>query len=209
MAEDAAAHAVVASSETRRNRLPYTFGNAVVLGQPLVHERVVRAQQVERAAVLRDDALDEQLGLAPERLAQVVVEVGERPRVRARRGEVPQIQPLAGEVGDERLGLRIRQHALHLLLERRRPIEPPAIARSSSSSSGTLLHRKNDSARRARRRSRDTASAARRSSDRARCGTGTRCWRARRGAPSRCRRRSRPRRAPPCRTAAAPRDRRR
>ena len=65
-------------SETRRKRLPYTFGNAVVLGQPLVHERVVRAQQVEHAAVFADDALEEQLGLAPERLAQVVVEVGER-----------------------------------------------------------------------------------------------------------------------------------
>ena len=69
--------------------------DAVVPGEPLVHEGVVRAEQVERAAVFADDALEEQLGLASKRLAQVVVEVGELPRVGTRRGEVAQIQPLA------------------------------------------------------------------------------------------------------------------
>ena len=44
--------------------------NAVVPRQPFVDERVVRAQQLEEAPVLADGALDEQLGLAPERLAQ-------------------------------------------------------------------------------------------------------------------------------------------
>ena len=57
--------------------------DAVVPRQPLVDERVVRRQQIEDAAVLAHDAVEEQLGLAPERLPQVVVEVGELVRVRA------------------------------------------------------------------------------------------------------------------------------
>ena len=59
--------------------------NAVVPGEPLVEERVVGVEQVEHAAVFLDDALEEQLGLAAERLPQVVVEVGKQPQVRARR----------------------------------------------------------------------------------------------------------------------------
>ena len=95
----------------------------VVFGEPLVHERVVGAEQIERAPVLLHDALDEQLGFAPECLTQVVVEVGERPGVRTRGSQVPQIEPLAREVGDERFGLGTREHPLHLPLQRRRPAE--------------------------------------------------------------------------------------
>ncbi len=51
-------------------------GNAVVARQPLVEERVVGTQQIERAAILADDALDEHLGLDAKRLPQRVVEVG-------------------------------------------------------------------------------------------------------------------------------------
>ena len=51
-------------------------GNAVVAREPFVDERVVGAQQVERAAILADHALEEQLRLAAERLTQRVVEVG-------------------------------------------------------------------------------------------------------------------------------------
>ena len=60
--------------------------------------------------------------------------------------QVAQVQPLAGEVVDERLRARIGQHPPHLLLEHGR-IAAAAAARpaSSSSSSGMLLHRKNDS----------------------------------------------------------------
>ena len=52
--------------------------NAVVLGEPLVDEGVVGAQQIEHAAILAHDALEEQLGLPPEGLPQVVVEIGEQ-----------------------------------------------------------------------------------------------------------------------------------
>ena len=48
--------------------------DAVVAGQPLVHEGVVGGQQIDHAAILAKLALDEQLGLALERLPQVVVE---------------------------------------------------------------------------------------------------------------------------------------
>ena len=52
--------------------------NLVVLGQPLVDERVVGRQQIEHVVVLAHDAVEEQLGLALKRLPQVVVEVREQ-----------------------------------------------------------------------------------------------------------------------------------
>ena len=55
--------------------------DAVVFGEALVDERVVRPQQIEHAAILADHAFHEHLRLAPERLAEVVVEVGEQPHV--------------------------------------------------------------------------------------------------------------------------------
>ena len=62
--------------------------------QPLVDERVVGAQQVERAAILAHDALEEELGLAAERLPQRVVEVREDALHRHDGVEVAQEQPL-------------------------------------------------------------------------------------------------------------------
>ena len=56
-------------------------------------------------------------------LAQVVVEVGELERVGLLVPQVAQVQPLAGEVLDERVRLRIGQHAPHLLLEHRRLLQ--------------------------------------------------------------------------------------
>ena len=50
MTQNAAARSLLASSDTRRKRLPYV-GNAVVSRQALVHERVVGAKQIEDAAV--------------------------------------------------------------------------------------------------------------------------------------------------------------
>src|SRR2546423_1889203 len=62
--------------------------DAVVLRQSLVDEGVVRAHELGDAAVLAQDALHEQLGLAAEGLAEVVVEVGEQARVRGDRVEL-------------------------------------------------------------------------------------------------------------------------
>ena len=84
----------------------------------------------------------EHLGLAPERLAQIVVEVF---RVGLHVRQLAQVEPLAGEVRDQRVGLRIGQHAPHLPFEHCRIAQPALGWRtSSSSSSGMLLQRKND-----------------------------------------------------------------
>ena len=91
--------------------------NPVVPGEPLVHERVRRGQQVEDAAVAAQHAVDEQLGLAPERPPQVLVETGEEPRVGLLRIDVAKEQPLLGEVVHEGGRPRIREHPAHLAVE--------------------------------------------------------------------------------------------
>src|SRR5262245_61094876 len=94
--------------------------NAVMPCQPFVHERVVRAEQIENAAVLANDAFEEHLRLAPERQPQVVVEIRELMTIRLNALQVSQVQPLTGEVANERIGFAIREHSLHLLIENSR-----------------------------------------------------------------------------------------
>ncbi len=64
--------------------------NAVVQGEPLVDEGVVGGQQLEHAAVLAQDAVEEELGLAMKRAAQRLVEIGEQQLVRLLRLDVAQ-----------------------------------------------------------------------------------------------------------------------
>src|SRR4029434_6342970 len=76
-------------------------GDAVMPGEPFVHERVVGVQELEDAPVAAQDVGEQQLGLAPERLANVVIEIRELQDVRAYlRFEVAQLQPLSDEVAD-------------------------------------------------------------------------------------------------------------
>src|SRR5262245_63659115 len=73
-----------------------------MLRQPLVDERVVGAQQLCRTAVVAQDVAKKHLGLAPEALTGVVIEVREDQQVgRDLRLEVAELQPLACEVADE------------------------------------------------------------------------------------------------------------
>ena len=102
-------------------------GDVVVPGQSLVHERVVARQQLEHAPVLPKDAAKEQLRFTAERLPQVVVEVGEQVRVRHDAAQVAQVQPLAREVGDERLRPRIGHHPADLPHQDVRPAKPPFV----------------------------------------------------------------------------------
>ena len=67
---------------------------------------------------------DEQLGLLPERLPQAVVEVGEDVDVGLETVEVPEVQPLAGEVPHECPRPSIGEHAPHLRLQHLRLAEP-------------------------------------------------------------------------------------
>ena len=88
--------------------------NAVVLGQPFVHECVIRVEQVHDTSIPADDAFEEHLGFVLESLAQIIVEVLCRSfHLR----EFPQAEPLPREVGNQSLGLRIREHAPRLLIE--------------------------------------------------------------------------------------------
>ncbi len=82
--------------------------------QPFVHERVVGVEQVDHASVFADDAFEQHLSFAAERLPQVLVEIL-RGRLHVR--EIAQVEPLAGKIVRQRLRLRIGEHPLHLLLE--------------------------------------------------------------------------------------------
>ena len=76
--------------------------DAVVASEAFVDERVVAVHQVEDAAVLSQHALEEEFGLTLKRLTKVVVEIREQVRVRDDAAKVAQVQPLPGEVVDER-----------------------------------------------------------------------------------------------------------
>ena len=104
---------------------PADVGDPVVPREPLVDEREVGVDQIQDAAILADDGLEQQFRLAPEGVAEVAVEL-----LRCRRHvvELPQLQPLSGQIVDERRGRGIRQHAPRLLLEHR-GIGEPALCR--------------------------------------------------------------------------------
>ena len=95
---------------------PLHVRDAVVRRHPLVQERVVRRQQIQRRPVLPHDAVEEALGLADHPAAQRLVE---RERVRIagphrRVGQVAKLQPLPGEVAGQRVRTRVGQHPPHL-----------------------------------------------------------------------------------------------
>ena len=74
--------------------------------------------------------------------SQVIVELRELLAVRRNRFQSAQLQPLAGEIFHQRMGLRILQHALNLGLQHLRLRSDCLSAQRSSSSSGMLDHRK-------------------------------------------------------------------
>ena len=103
-------------SFTRRTRARYTF-DAVKLRQPPVHETEVGVDQVENAAILAEDRLEEQLGLADHRRTQLVVEAGKLLGIGSDVGQFSGRQPLTREVLHEGGRLRIREHPPHLGVE--------------------------------------------------------------------------------------------
>jgi hypothetical protein len=116
--------------------------DAVVPGEALVDERVVRVEQLNERAVLANDRVEQQLGLAAQRSPQVGVEAR---RFGLDGGQVAKIQPLAGEVLDERVALLSAIIRLTWRCSVAGSRSRFFAARSSSSSSGMLLHRKNES----------------------------------------------------------------
>ena len=117
-----------------------------MLRQALVEKGVVRPDQIEHAAILAHHAVDEELGLLPKRLTEVVVEVRDtgarsgRPTSRLRSRSHCPAKLVA------RLNERGSASILRDLLLEHAPAGGalPRIAASSSSSSGMLLQRKND-----------------------------------------------------------------
>ncbi len=85
--------------------------------EALVEEREVGAEQIERAAVLVEVRLEEEIGFLLKGLAEIVFEVGKGIGVRRVRAQVPDVEPLAGEVADEGAGARIREHPTDLPLD--------------------------------------------------------------------------------------------
>src|SRR6202012_1469798 len=83
--------------------------NAVMPRQPLVDEGVIRVQKIENTAVFPNKVAEEQIRLVPHGLAQIVVEVREGFEIRIDVLEIPQVQPLVGEIVDQCLRFRIGQ----------------------------------------------------------------------------------------------------
>src|SRR5262249_35597092 len=89
----------------------------IVFGEPLVEKRVVGFQKIEDAAVLAHDILEEQLRFLPQRLPQIVVNIGKESNVGNDQIEVAKIEPLPPEVSYQRLRPLIGQQPPHLLLQ--------------------------------------------------------------------------------------------
>ncbi len=97
---------------------PVNIRNAIVPGEPLIQESIVRGQQIHDIAILAHNAFKEQFRLAPETLPQLVIPVGIEHSIGRSRLQIPQVQQLIGEVFHESLRPGIGKHAPHLRLKR-------------------------------------------------------------------------------------------
>src|SRR5205807_3405456 len=97
----------------------------VVLGENLVDKCVIRGQQIENAAFLTHDGVEEQLQLPAHRISERLGVIGKQQCVRDSVVEPAQTQPLAGEVRRQRFRSRICEHSFHLLFEDCRLLELP------------------------------------------------------------------------------------
>ena len=143
--EQPAAHVEFRTERHAAEAAAVDVRDSVVPGEPLVDKRVVGIQQIDHAAVLVDDALDEQLGFFAESLPQIVVEIGEHRTVGTWLCKSRRFSHWPAKFVTSASERGIGQHPLDLLFEDGR-IAQLVLARpaSSSSSSGMLLHRKND-----------------------------------------------------------------
>ena len=94
-----------------------------MLCESLVHEGVVRREQIDDSSIFADDAAEQQFHFAAHRLPQRIIEVREQHRDRPHSLQTAQVQPLPGEVDGECFRLRVFQHPPHLLFEHGRIFE--------------------------------------------------------------------------------------
>ena len=120
--------------------------DAVVLGEPLVDERVIGGQQIRDRPILANQAVDEELGLAHHRLRQRRVPVRIEMMIGANLLDVLQAQPLRRKSRRQRFRSRIGRAAASAA-SRRPPAcaACPADAVFSNSASGIDPQMKNDS----------------------------------------------------------------
>ncbi len=80
----------------------------------LVDEGVISGHQIHDIAILANYTFEDHFGFPLEGLAQVVVEVGEFIVEGCGRPQIAQIEPLSGEILNQRICFRIGQHPAHL-----------------------------------------------------------------------------------------------
>src|SRR5438874_184494 len=89
------------------NLLALNALDAVVFRQTFVDEAEVGVEEIEDTAVLAQDRLEEQLGLADHGRAQLLVEVGKDLRIGGDIGQLPQREPLPRKILHQGGRLRI------------------------------------------------------------------------------------------------------
>ena len=123
-------------------------GNAVMPRQPFVDKRVVGVEEFHDAAILADRAADKQFRFPLEGLQQVEVVVGIPILIDHDFLDAAQIQPLRGEVVDERIGgARVRQHSPHFSNKDRRVRQLTALGQREQAIVGDAAPEKERQAR--------------------------------------------------------------
>ena len=92
-------------------------GDAVVAGEPFVHERVIGGEQIPHGPVFADDVAEEEVGFAEHRRLELLVEVRVEPHVGIDLVQVLQPQPLRGKARGEDVRAAIAEHPPDLLFE--------------------------------------------------------------------------------------------
>jgi hypothetical protein len=126
---------------TRRNATRRR-AHAVVLGEALIDEGVVGREQIQKAAVLAEDARHEQRGLGDERLPSA----SSKGKMTGSGFTVSSCYAATDPRSSRPACPRAdRRHPPHLMLEHRRVAQLVALGEIEQSASGIVLHRKNDS----------------------------------------------------------------
>ena len=115
--------------------------DAVMLRQPFVDERVVRAQQVEHAAILAQDALEKQLGLRRKACRRLSSKSGNRRMSGVIESRLRRCSHCDAKLRTSALRPGSASMRRTFSFQHRRLVERPVAARSNSSS-GMLLQRK-------------------------------------------------------------------
>ncbi len=118
MSQQTAASAVLVKQHASKSTA-VDMRDAIVFCEPLIQICVVCFQKFNHAAVFAHDALEKQLGFAPECLPQIIVKVGIQPGIWSDRIQISQVKPLGGKVADQRAGAFVGQHASRLLFQHR------------------------------------------------------------------------------------------